>query len=72
MSVRYESDYTHNRFPSPTGATYYEYEWDVIITDEVHRVFPSPTGATYYELTIPIYDESGQLMGIVSVPNRGY
>ena len=39
------------RFPSPTGATYYEYEIDLDDYNEwLLEKFPSPTGATYYEL----------------------
>ena len=52
--------FKHNeiiRFPSPTGATYYEYAG--FKTDGyIKRLkFPSPTGATYYEwlLSVNIY-----------------
>ena len=56
-------------FPSPTGATYYEF----VVKDYTDRVyvikeFPSPTGATYYELDLL----TALLIVKVSVPNRGY
>ena len=38
------------KFPSPTGATYYEFLKRMDLFMEYQKsLFPSPTGATYYE-----------------------
>ena len=36
-------------FPSPTGVTYYEFNFDWILEATEENKFPSPTGVTYYE-----------------------
>ncbi|MFR8979303.1 hypothetical protein [Catenibacterium sp.] len=44
----------NERFPSPTGVTYYElsYGLGMVSTILSGKLFPSPTGVNYYELWI--------------------